>query len=89
MAYLRKLIIPFVLFLLFVLPFAVVHDAADGGLFHGGDFDEVEAGFACEAQRLHGGNDPNLFIQIIDQTDGRNADLFVATQTVLANGGSS
>ena len=35
------------------------------------------------------GDDADLFILIVDEADGGDANLFVATQTVLANGGSS
>ncbi len=65
-------------FLLFVFPFAVVHDAADGGFFHGGDFDQIQTGFAGQAHRLKGRDNANLFVRIIDETDGSDSDLFVA-----------
>jgi len=76
-------------FALLVFPLAVVHEAADGGFFVGGDFDEIEAGLARHAQRFKRRDDADLFIGFIDKADGRDANLFVATQTVLANGGSS
>jgi len=71
---------------LFIFPFAVVHDAADGRLFHGRNFDEVLAGFAGEAHGFHRRDNADLFILVVDKTDGGNTNLFVATQTVLANG---
>ncbi len=66
-------------FLLFVLRFAVIHDEADGGLFPGGDFDQIQAGFAGQAHGLKGRVDTNLFVRIVDETDGSDTvDLFVA-----------
>ena len=44
----------------------------------GGDFDQIQAGFAGQAHGLHGGDDANLFVRIVDETDGSDADLFVA-----------
>jgi hypothetical protein len=76
-------------FPLLVFPLAVIHEAADGRLFVGGDFDEIEAGVLGEADGLQGGDDADLFIGFIDESDGSDTNLFVATQTVLANGGSS
>ncbi len=80
----------FLLFLaLLVLPFAVIHEAANGRLFVWGNFDEVEAGLARHAQRIERHDDPDLFVRFVNKTDGGNSNLFVATQTVLANGESS
>src|SRR4051812_2781687 len=76
-------------FALLVLPLAVIHKAADRRLFIGGNFDQVQARLASEAYGFRGGHDADLFICFVDQADGRDSDLFVATQTVLANGGSS
>ena len=73
-------------FLLLIFPFAVVHDAADRGLLHGGDFDQVESHFSRHAQGFHGRDNADLLVLIVNETNGRNADLFVASQTVLANG---
>src|SRR5262249_50607954 len=77
------------LFLLLVFPLAVIHDPADGRVFHGRDFDQIESGFAGLAQGIQRRDDSDLFVEIIDKTNGRDAYLFVASQTVLANGESS
>ncbi len=68
------------LLLLLVAPLAVVHDAADRRARGRGDLDEIEAGLACEAQRLRGGDNSNLFFVLINQADGRDANLLVVTE---------
>ena len=74
---------------LLVLPLAVVHQPADRRLLVRRNLHQVHARLPRQAHRLQGGNDAHLLIGFVDQADGRDANLFVATQTVLANGGSS
>ena len=72
-----------------VFPFAVIHQAADRRLLLGGDFDEVEPGLARQAKRFEGRDNADLLVGLIDQSNGCDTNLLVATQTVLANGKSS
>jgi len=63
--------------LLLVLEFAVIHDAANGRLLLGRDFNEVEADFAGTRKGVDGFEDTENFTFMSDDADGRDADLFV------------
>ena len=63
--------------LLLVLELAVVHDAANGRLLLGRDFDEVEADFAGTCKSVDGFENTEDFAFMSDHADRRNADLFV------------
>jgi hypothetical protein len=63
--------------LLLVLEFAVVHDAANGRLFLGRNFDEVEADFAGALQGVDGFHDAEDFSFRADHSDRRDADLLI------------
>ncbi len=60
-----------------VLKLSVVHDSADGGLFLGRHLHQIESIFAGYSQCLLGRNDAELRSIGIDDTDLRNANLFV------------
>lgn len=67
-------------FLLLIAPFAVIHDSADGRAGLGGNFDQVESGFARHAQGLRGGYDADLFLLVVDEPNRRNADLLIVAK---------
>ena len=68
----------FVLFLfLFVLPFAVIHDAADGGRTLGGDLDQVETTVAGHHLGLSGTDNANLFVVLINDPHLWDTDLLI------------
>jgi len=67
-------------FLLLIAPFAVIHDSADGRAGLGGDFDQVESGFARHAQRLRRGYDADLLLLVVDEPNRRNADLLIVAK---------
>jgi len=65
---------------LLILPFAVVHDSADRGTCLGCHFHQVEVGITSATPAFFEVDDPHLLVLIIDQTNGRNTDLVVATE---------
>lgn len=56
--------------LLLVLEFAVIHDPANGRLFLGRDFDEVEADFLGALEGVDGFENAEHFSFVSDHTDG-------------------
>jgi hypothetical protein len=65
------------LFLLLVLPLAIVHDAAIRRPGHGGNFDEVQAGFACPALGFVKVDDADLIVVVVDQANRGNPDKII------------
>ncbi len=72
-------------FPLLILPLAVVHDATDRRLIHGGNFHEIQSRFPREAQSLKQRNNSHLIVVFANQANRRDANLLVTTQTVMAN----
>ena len=66
-----------VLLRLLVLVAAEVHQAGDGRVGLGGDFDEVHAGGAGHRDRLGGLYDADLVAVLVDQSDFRHTDALV------------
>jgi hypothetical protein len=64
-------------FLLLVLVFAVIHDSANGRSLSRSDLDQVHVRFAGNANGLFRTDDAQLFTVRRDDSDGRNANLFV------------
>ena len=75
-----------VLLVLLVLELAVVHDPADGRLFHGRDLDEIESRLACRGEGLIGRNDSKLFAILSDDANGRDSDIFIEPSNRLTVG---
>jgi hypothetical protein len=63
--------------LLLVLEFAVIHDAANGRLLLWRDFNEVEPDFAGTRKGVDGFENTENFSFMSDNSDGRDADLFI------------
>ena len=71
----------FLLFLfLLVLPLAIVHDPADGGLGLRRDLHQVQAGFARAALGFVEVDDADLFVVVVNQENRRDADEVVDAQ---------
>ena len=67
-------------FLVVVAPLALIHFSAEGRAGLGGDFNQVESGFARHAQGLRRGYDPDLILLVVDEPNRRNADLLIVAK---------
>ena len=70
----------FGLLFLLILPFAVVHDPADGRPFRGCHLHEVFADVGCHSESLVSRDNPDLFVFIADDAHRRNPNLIVNTK---------
>lgn len=73
-------------FPLLVLVLPIVHDPADGRLFLRGNFDKVQTEIPSLVQCFLCGNDAQLGAVCVNNTDRRDADLFI-DPLLLAVGG--
>ena len=75
------------LFLLRVLPLAVIHDAANGRTLGRCDLDQIHAGLLGELHGIIHRDDAKLLVLLIDEANRRDANSFVGTK-VLSDGRS-
>src|SRR5882762_10687116 len=71
------------LLFLLVQEFPVVHDAANGGLSGGRDFNQVQVLFAGHLERFVGRQDPDLVAFVIDHADFARANAIVGADKAL------
>lgn len=67
-------------FALLVFPLAIVHDLADRGLGLGCDFHEIKARVECPLLGFVEVGHTDLFVLIVDESNGRQANLIVDSE---------
>gem|GEM_PF-6771385 len=72
-------------FPLLIFPLAVVHHPTDRRLIHGGNLNEIQSRLPRKAQSLKQRDNSHLVVIFANQANRRDANLLVATQTVMAN----